>query len=384
MGRVTQNTLIVNSLWKKIEIEEKPLSEKQILAVMNPALLKSLKENESDSTEISTRAPRGKVWLDGLKLCFTDRPGCFDGDEWQPNRLFKALAEGERQKFWGEAGEFFTFRVFREDGVQDEDEDEDEDANALAPKDSAADKVSVRIHVPRVEENGETGFSVLGTLTVNRTRRDPETGELVPGKAFLTLSNFSFYNGDLFNLYYVLDSLGLEFNNFTQITVAWTGERDMIGRFNALRRNTALDMILNRKKLTPEEKLNGACLCYGFSRVKNDSQPTVYLSSANEDIKIRMYNKKRELLEASPHKAEAVKKWYGHNFRTLQRVEAEIKNTEVRKIVEVMREKYNGDYVHDDRLLGYLFSERFLRQLLHEAIEKVVYWRCGDTKITFI
>lgn len=380
MTTQTSKNLTINRLSKKNDIEEKPLTEKQILAVMNPDLLKSLKENALESNEISVPVPRGKVWLDGLKLCFTDRPGCLDGKDWVPNRLFSALAEGDSQQFWGEGGEFFTFRIFREDALPDE----GEEANALASKDSAADKVSVRISVPRVEENGETVFSVLGTLTVNRTRRDPETGEWVLGKAFLTLSNASFYDGGVFSLAYVLAALGLEFNNFTQITVAWTGEHDMIGRFNALRRNTELDMILNRKKLTPEEKLEGACLCYGFSRLKNDSQPTIYLSSANENIKIRMYNKKRELKETSPHKADALKKWYGHNFRILQRVEAEIKNVEARKLVETMREKYNSDYFHDDRLLGYLLNEKFLRQLLHEAVEKVVYWRCGDTKITFI
>lgn len=369
----------LNSLGGKIEIEEKPFSEKQILAVMTPALLKSLKENALTSNDISTPAPRGKIWLDGLKLCFTDRPGCLDGADWEPNRLFKALAEGDRQQFWGEAGEFFTYRVFREDALPDE----AEEANDIASRDSA-DKLSVRINVPKVEESGETSFAVLGTLTVNRSRRDPETGEMVPGKAFLTLSNSSFYDGGVFNLFYVLDALHLEFNNFTTITVAWTGEHDMIGRFNALRRNLDLDMVLNRKKLSPEEKLNGACLCYGFSRLKNEPQPTVYLSSGNENIKLRMYNKKKELRETSPHKEAELRKWYGHSFRTLQRVEAEIKNVEVRKLVETMREKYNSDYAHDDRLLGYLLNEKFLRQLLHEAIAKVVYWRCGNTTITFL
>ena len=130
--------------------------------------------------------------------------------------------------------------------------------------------------------------------------------------------------------------------------------------------------------------MNGFCLCYGAKRFKNDAQPTIYLSSANENIKIRMYNKKRELREASPHKEAELRRWYGHAFRTLQRVEAEIKNVEVRKIVEAMCQKYNNDYFHDERLLGYLLNEKFLRQLLHEAIAKVVYWRCGDTKITFI
>ena len=52
--------------------------------------------------------------------------------------------------------------------------------------------------------------------------------------------------------------------------------------------------------------------------------------------------------------------------------------------LEAMCQKYNNDYFHDERLLGYLLNEKFLRQLLHEAIAKVVYWRCGDTKITFI
>ncbi len=321
--------------------------------------------------------PKCRVGLDGLKLCFLDKPKPGQEKWWTPNRLFNALATGEREKKWGE--DVFTYRVTKEEAKADESLSgslSEEELGTLAPA-ASTDRVSVKINVLHESQTEEPKFVVFGTLTVCQTKTDPETGALLHGHMFLTLANSTFYNGEVIWLPLLAEYLGLNhFNNVTKATFALTGEADFIGRFNALRRDLSLDMVYNHKLLGPKEKLKDACFRHGFSRVAQDKQPTVYLGPKNGDIKIRIYNKLRELKEASPHKEAELRNWYGKSFRTLQRLEAEVKNVSFRELLSDLGEE------HGDEVLTRLLNRDFQLRMLWRACKKVVYWRRGDEVLT--
>ena len=354
----TNNSLTLNSLGRRTDIAKlrKSLGRKKKLA--------------------AKKHPGYKVGLDGLKLCFIDKPKPGQEEWWTPNWLFNALSTGDREHRWTE--DMFTYRVSKEEAKADEALSlalSEEELGTLAPA-ASTDRVSVKINVLNYSLE-DPKYVVFGTLTVCQTKTDPETGALLHGHMFLTIANSTFYNGEIGWLPWVAENLYLSnFNNVTKATFALTGEADFIRRFNTLRRDLSYDMIYNRKVLSPKEKLKDACFCHGLSRVAKDRQPTVYLGAKNDDIKIRIYNKSRELREASPHKAEELEKWYGKPFRTLQRVEAEVKNVAFRDLLAIIGEEHGED------VPTLILSRDVQLRLLREACKKVVYWRRGDEVLT--
>lgn len=354
----TKNSLTINSLEKKTDIAKlkKSLARKKKLA--------------------AKKHPGYKVGLDGLKLCFIDKPKPGQEEWWTPNWLFNALSTGEREHRWTE--DMFTYRVTKEEAKADEALSlalSEEELGTLAPA-ASTDRVSVKINVLNYSLE-DPKYVVFGTLTVCQTKTDPETGKLLHGHMFLTISNSIFYNGEIGWLPWVAENLYLSnFNNVTKVTFALTGEADFIGRFNTLRRDLSFDMVYNRKSLSPKEKLKDACFCHGLSRVAKDKQPTIYLSPKKDEIKIRIYNKARELRESSPQKAEELQKWYGKPFRTLQRVEAEIKNEPFRELLATLGEEHGED------VPTIILNRDFQLRILREACKKVVYWRRGNDVLT--
>ena len=354
----TNNSLTLNSLGTKTDIAKlrKSLARKKKLAVK--------------------KHPGYKVGLDGLKLCFIDKPKPGQEEWWTPNWLFNALSTGDREHKWTE--DMFTYRVTKEEAKADEALSlalSEEELGTLAPA-ASTDRVSVKINVLNYSLE-DPKYVVFGTLTVCQTKTDPETGALLHGHMFLTIANSTFYNGEIGWLPWVAENLYLSnFNNVTKATFALTGEADFIRRFNTLRRDLSFDMVYNRKSLSPKEKLKDACFCHGLSRVAKDKQPTIYLSPKKDEIKIRIYNKARELRESSPQKAEELQKWYGKPYRTLQRVEAEIKNEPFRELLATLGEEHGED------VPTLILSRDFQLRILREACKKVVYWRRGNDVLT--
>lgn len=102
--------------------------------------------------------------------------------------------------------------------------------------------------------------------------------------------------------------------------------------------------------------------------------PCISVKSKIMVLKIRMYDKDRELKEHSPEKRPVINSWLGFNYDKLYRIEAEITNVSMRELCAILN-NFDIDYFHDDRILSFLFDEKFLFQLLNMALHKVVYWR---------
>lgn len=289
-----------------------------------------------------------KIGLDAVKLCFTDE---------RENVLFERLLNGSNILWWGEGNEanFYTFRIEKES---------DEDVQI------------VNIEIP---DNDKT--FLLCTLSVHRKK---EKGKY-HGMIFLNIENNALYTMLRHYLPYVLSCFHIKFNNITLITPALTTTRNYIYQVQRMRKDISFDMIYNGKKITnPNQTIKDWVIAKGCSRNEIHKIPTLYFGQIKDNgIKIRMYDKDRELKEHSPEKRPVINSWLGFNYDKLYRIEAEITNVSMRELCAILN-NFDIDYFHDDRILSFLFDEKFLFQLLNMALHKVVYWRENENVIDLL
>lgn len=282
-----------------------------------------------------------KIGLDGLKLCFKDSS--------DKNVLFNRLFDGSDKIWWGEdeKEDFYTLRVENEENVQ-----------------------VVNIFIPDEDKS-----FLFGTLSVHFNKGK------YSGMIFLSIENKTLYTDTFHYLGYILGCFNLTFNNITSIVPAITTTRNYIYQVQLKRHDLSYDMIYNGKKImNPDETIKDWINAKGCSRRKIYQTPTLYFGQAkNVGIRIRMYDKLRELTEHSPEKKETLNAWLGFDYEKLYRIEAEISNVSMRELCTLLNE-FDSDYFHDDRILSQIFSERFLLLLLQMALHKVVYWK-KDNKV---
>lgn len=79
----------------------------------------------------------------------------------------------------------------------------------------------------------------------------------------------------------VCEFYGLEFNNITEIELALDSDYNYIGKVRRMIRDIdRYDLILNGRRVTNDETLDGYGEYYSRSRVQLSKMPTLYLSQA--------------------------------------------------------------------------------------------------------
>lgn len=114
----------------------------------------------------------------------------------------------------------------------------------------------------------------------------------------------------------------MTFNNITELELAFDSNYNYIGKVRRMIKNVGnYDLYLNGRKVTDDETLDGYGEYYSRSRIKMSKLPTLYFSQAKDtDMKMRIYDKAKELNESSPQKTERLKTWLGwENIDTLFR-----------------------------------------------------------------
>ena len=212
----------------------------------------------------------------------------------------------------------------------------DEDTFSLVFIEKDEVKMTAVLNVRDVE-----GYYRLGTFTFSNSAK-------YAGKAFFSFENSALYRvylkfpneepkNHICDLQYVADFYRMEFNNITELELAFDSTFNYISKVRKMIKDTdAYDLYLNGKKVKDDETLDGYGEYYTRSRVKMSKLPTLYFSQAKDtDMKMRVYDKARELNENSPNKAERLKEWLGWDtIDKLYRVEVVLHNTNVREFVE--------------------------------------------------
>ena len=244
------------------------------------------------------------VNIDKLKVCLN-----------MPENLYEYLHE-----HYSRYDELSKFRILDEDDFNLVFIDEDEKT------------MTAVLNVRDIE-----GYFRLGTFIFNN-------GARYKGKAFFTFENSALYRiyakmpnvapqNHICNLLYVLDYYGMTFNNNTEIELAFDSNYNYINKIlNLIKDVKKIDLYINGNRVEDDETLEGYGEFYSRNRIKRYKTPTLYFSHAKStDMKMRIYNKAKELEEKSPQKSDQVKEWLGwDNINELYRIEVVLHNTNVR------------------------------------------------------
>ena len=258
----------------------------------------------------------------------------------------------------------------------------DEDTFSLVFIEEDEVKMTAVLNVRDVE-----GYYRLGTFTFSNSAK-------YAGKAFFSFENSALYRvylkfpneepkNHICDLQYVADFYGMEFNNVTELELAFDSTFNYISKVRKMIKAVdTYDLYLNGKKVKDDETLDGYGEYYTRSRVKMSKLPTLYFSQAKDtDMKMRVYDKARELDENSPNKAERLKEWLGWDtIDTLYRVEVVMHNTNVREFVERYGERLYSECGEHSNVLNLLGMSDFRLAMFLDSVDRLIYFRNKKTR----
>ena len=253
----------------------------------------------------------------------------------------------------------------------------DEDTFSLVFSEEDEVKMTAVLNVRDVE-----GYYRLGTFTFSNSAK-------YAGKAFFSFENSALYRvylkfpneepkNHICDLQYVADFYGMEFNNITELELAFDSTFNYISKVRKMIKAVdTYDLYLNGKKVKDDETLDGYGEYYTRSRVKMSKLPTLYFSQAKDtDMKMRVYDKARELNENSPNKAERLKEWLGWDtIDKLYRVEVVLHNTNVREFVERYGERLYSECGEHSNVLNLLGMSDFRLAMFLDSVDRLIYFR---------
>ena len=258
----------------------------------------------------------------------------------------------------------------------------DEDDFSLVFIEEDDTKMSAVLNVRDVD-----GFFRLGTFTFSNSAK-------YVGKAFFSFENGALYrvytrvpNGEPTNhicdLMYVADLYGMTFNNVTELELAFDSNYNYISKVRKMIKDVdTYDLYLNGRKVSDDETLDGYGEYYTRSRIKMSKLPTLYFSQSKDtDMKMRVYDKARELNENSPNKAERLKEWLGWDtIDKLYRVEVVLHNTNVREFVERYGERLYSECGEHSNVLNLLGMSDFRLAMFLDSVDRLIYFRNKKTR----
>lgn len=207
------------------------------------------------------------------------------------------------------------------------------------------------------------------------------------GKCFLSLNQPALYDcqsidmrtGEKYNhlcyLPYVSSTLGLQLNNITLLELAADTNANPVPAIRRLIRDYEhYDMVVNGRRVASEQrKIDGYCEAYGSSRVRIDRYPTMYFGQNKaEGLKLRIYNKTKEITESSGKQYES--EWNEYGSHAIYRVEVVIRNEDYRQWLSYIAPKVPewGCLEAADALL---MSEEYRTAIWLYATRRMLYFR---------
>ncbi len=258
----------------------------------------------------------------------------------------------------------------------------DEDDFSLVFIEDSDTKMSAVVNVRDID-----GYFRLGTFTFSNSAK-------YDGKAFFTFDNGALYrvytsipNGEktnhIFDLLYVADFYGMTFNNVTELELAFDTSYNYISKIRRMIKDVEnYDLYLNGRRVTDDETLDGYGEYYSRNRIKMSKLPTLYFSQAKDtDMKMKIYDKARELNESSPNKSARLKEWLGwEDTSNLYRVEVTLHNTNVREFVERYGEQMYRESGEHANVLNLLGMSEFRLAMFLDSSDRLIYFRNKHTR----
>lgn len=184
---------------------------------------------------------------------------------------------------------------------------------------------------------------IFGDLELNNSPK-------YKGRCFLSIAQPALYacqgmdyTGEKYNclsyLPYISSILGLAINNVTLAEIAADCNYNPIPTIRRMvHDHPNYDMILRGKKIRGErEHIDGYAEIFGRSRERLDRYPSINIKSPQDKLypKLRIYNKTKEIAEASGKRYEET--WNAYGNHTIYRLEVEIRNEFYRQWLDYIR-----------------------------------------------
>ena len=258
----------------------------------------------------------------------------------------------------------------------------DEDTFSLVFTEEDEVKMTAVLNVRDVD-----GYYRLGAFTFSNSAK-------YAGKAFFAFENSALYRvylkfpneepkNHICDLQYVAGLYGMEFNNITELELAFDSTFNYISKVRKMIKDVdTYDLYLNGKRVKDDETLDGYGEYYTRSRVKMSKLPTLYFSQSKDtDMKMRVYDKARELNESSPNKSERLKEWLGWDtIEKLYRVEVVLHNTNVREFVDRYGERLCPECGEHSNVLNLLGLSEFRLAMFLDSADRLIYFRNKKTR----
>lgn len=271
-------------------------------------------------------------------------------------------------------------RVKKKDGTENTIRILEEDDFTLVFVEEEETKMTAILNI----HDGDDRFK-LGEFVFN-------SGKKYKNKAFFSFENSALYriftkdfqgepHGYICCLMHVAEFYGMEFNNLTELELAFDSDFNFVNKIRKMIKNVdKYDLYLNGKKVGEDEILSGYGEYYSRNRLKLQL-PTLYFSQAkNSDMKMKVYDKAKELEESTPYKEERYKEWLDwKNTDTIYRVEITFHNTNIRDFFTrpniVLPEEMGGH----DNILSLLDMSDFRMMMFCDACDRLVYFKDKKT-----
>lgn len=231
------------------------------------------------------------------------------------------------------------------------------------------------------------GYYRLGTFTFSNSKKYKD-------KAFFSFENSALYRiytrqpnsapqNHICDLLYVANFYGMTFNNVTELELAFDSTYNYIRTArNWIKDTENFDLYINGKKVKDAELLAGYGEYYPRNRSKLSATPTLYFSQKKDtDMKMRVYDKSKELEENSPQKAEQVKEWFGwDDMSQLYRIEVVLHNTNVRDFFDRCREQLPDEWTEYNNVLNLLCVPEFRLAMFLDSADRLIYFKHRRTR----
>lgn len=188
--------------------------------------------------------------------------------------------------------------------------------------------------------------------------------------------NFVYVPHDVFSplelVAQVAEKLGLIYNDTTEIEIAIDVQNTSpITKIRKFIKNPEYFTILNNKQVKEGEKLACYREIFGRTEERIDRIPTISLNNAEKTIKLKVYNKTREVEEESPEKHYTLSKF--NKNQPVWRCELTIKNRALKELSRSIRDKEFEEEGFDTP--EQLFCGGNLEKLFEIMVNKVLRFR---------
>lgn len=180
--------------------------------------------------------------------------------------------------------------------------------------------------------------------------------------------------------------MGLKLNNVTELEIAADVNKNPVPLIRKLIKcDEGFDMIVNGKRVPDNMR---EIECYGEyftrSRAKLCRTPSLYFSQEYTDLKLRIYDKSKEIRDKKDCK-DYIKEWDDFGKLPIYRMEVRLCNDDVQKWLKHVAENgYPFEWWGIDKVVGLLGTDDYKRAMWEYSASRLVYWRDKATgkKIT--